>query len=178
MSDDRITTIHEAANRIERIALSEPTNERDQALRESLAVLLAGLAAAEARATEAERENQNLRGLVAVYRPFAQREYETLTPATKIPTPPPIPNRVALGANGAYWRDFGDGLYSMCPNSADNDPVEEIAVFVPKADFDTAVARANTLAEALAYWSTMADPDEAIRMAREDLGYEGEARDD
>ena len=40
-----------------------------------------------------------------------------------------LPERVVVGANGAYWRHFGDG-YSMCPVSEDNDPVEVVAVYV------------------------------------------------
>lgn len=42
----------------------------------------------------------------------------------------PLPFRVVIGANGAYWRDFG-AYFSMCPVSSDNDPVEEIASYVP-----------------------------------------------
>jgi len=41
-----------------------------------------------------------------------------------------FPNRIVVGANGAYWRDYGDG-YSMCPVSTDNDPVQIVAVYVP-----------------------------------------------
>jgi regulator of replication initiation timing len=44
----------EAIERIERIAVSEPTNEREDALRESLAVLVARIA-------ELEVENHDLR---------------------------------------------------------------------------------------------------------------------
>ena len=40
-----------------------------------------------------------------------------------------FPNRVIVGANGAYWRDYGDHL-SMCPVSTDNDPVVAAAVYV------------------------------------------------
>jgi hypothetical protein len=40
-----------------------------------------------------------------------------------------LPKRVVVGANGAYYRDFG-GFYSMCPVSDDNDPVEVVAVYV------------------------------------------------
>jgi hypothetical protein len=43
-----------------------------------------------------------------------------------------LPERVVVGANGAYWRDFGDG-YSMCPVSTDNDPVIPVAVYVRAA---------------------------------------------
>ncbi len=43
-----------------------------------------------------------------------------------------LPERVVVGANGAYWRDFGDG-YSMCPVSDDNDPVTPVAVYVRTA---------------------------------------------
>lgn len=39
-----------------------------------------------------------------------------------------LPARVVVGANGAYWRDFGD-FYSMCPVSTDNHPVEIVAVY-------------------------------------------------
>ena len=40
-----------------------------------------------------------------------------------------LPIRVVVGANGAYWRDFGD-LYSMCPVSEDNEPVVIAAIYV------------------------------------------------
>ena len=40
-----------------------------------------------------------------------------------------LPERVVVGANGAYWRDFGTH-YSMCPVSDDNDPVEAVATYV------------------------------------------------
>jgi hypothetical protein len=43
-------------------------------------------------------------------------------------TPAAFPARVVVGANGAYWRDFG-GSYSMCPVSDDNAPVEVAAVY-------------------------------------------------
>ena len=39
-----------------------------------------------------------------------------------------LPDRVVVGANGAYWRDYGD-FYSMCPVSDDNDPVVPVAVY-------------------------------------------------
>lgn len=39
-----------------------------------------------------------------------------------------LPDRIVVGANGAYWRDYGD-YYSMCPVSEDNDPVEVVAVY-------------------------------------------------
>ena len=39
-----------------------------------------------------------------------------------------FPDRVVVGANGAYWRDYGD-FYSMCPVSDDNDPVVPVAVY-------------------------------------------------
>jgi hypothetical protein len=40
-----------------------------------------------------------------------------------------LPDRIVVGANGAYWRDYGDH-YSMCPVSDDNDPVVPIATYV------------------------------------------------
>jgi len=40
-----------------------------------------------------------------------------------------LPERVVVGANGAYWRDYGTH-YSICPVSEDNDPVEVVAVYV------------------------------------------------
>lgn len=48
-----------------------------------------------------------------------------------------LPQRVVVGANGAYWRDYGTH-YSMCPVSEDNDPVEVVAVYevVPKGRLD------------------------------------------
>ena len=42
-----------------------------------------------------------------------------------------LPRRVVVGANGAYWRDFGTH-YSMCPVSDDNDPVEPVETFIRK----------------------------------------------
>lgn len=57
-----------------------------------------------------------------------------------------LPERVVVGANGAYWRDFGDG-YSMCPVSTDNDPVSPIAVYV-RADSGRATP---ALREAVAF---------------------------
>jgi len=39
-----------------------------------------------------------------------------------------LPDRIVVGANGAYWRDYG-AHYSMCPVSDDNDPVEPVAVY-------------------------------------------------
>lgn len=39
------------------------------------------------------------------------------------------PWRVVVGANGAYWRDYGT-YYSMCPVSVDNDPVVPVAIYV------------------------------------------------
>lgn len=64
-----------------------------------------------------------------------------------IPTPPPIPDRVVLGANGAYWRAFDsepalDGLYSMCPNSTDNDPVVPVMTFLPVTETGAALVAA------------------------------------
>lgn len=40
-----------------------------------------------------------------------------------------LPERVVVGENGAYWRDYGDS-YSMCPVSEDNDPVVPVATYV------------------------------------------------
>lgn len=40
-----------------------------------------------------------------------------------------LPPRIVVGANGAYWRDFGD-FYSMCPVSEDNDSVTVVAAYV------------------------------------------------
>jgi hypothetical protein len=39
-----------------------------------------------------------------------------------------LPDRIVIGANGAYWRDYGT-YYSMCPVSTDNDPVEIVAAY-------------------------------------------------
>ena len=39
-----------------------------------------------------------------------------------------VPDRIVVGKNGAYWRDFGE-FYSMCPTSTDNDPVDVVAVY-------------------------------------------------
>lgn len=61
------------------------------------------------------------------------RQMEAAERGAFIPVPPPIPERVVLGANGAWWRYFedmeGEGYYSMCPNSTDNDPVEVVATY-------------------------------------------------
>lgn len=42
-----------------------------------------------------------------------------------------LPERVVVGANGAYWRDYGDH-YSMAVVSEDNDPVNPVTVYVPE----------------------------------------------
>jgi hypothetical protein len=52
---------------------------------------------------------------------------ETLT-TSEVAAQLDLPDRIVVGANGAYWRDYGDH-YSMCPVSEDNDPVEVIAVY-------------------------------------------------
>lgn len=39
-----------------------------------------------------------------------------------------LPQRVIVDVNGAYWRDYGRHV-SMCPTSADNDPVEIDAIY-------------------------------------------------
>lgn len=65
-----------------------------------------------------------------------------------------LPSRVVVGANGAYWRDFGSH-YSMCPVSDDNDPVDVVEVYVRsdviarvvEAAVKTAVACAGSSAE-------------------------------
>jgi hypothetical protein len=44
-----------------------------------------------------------------------------------------LPDRIVVGADGAYWRDFGTS-YSMCPVSEDNDPIDIIAVYVLPTD--------------------------------------------
>lgn len=71
------------------------------------------LAASEARVRELERELTEARRRRPPGRPSESS----------------LPGRVVVGANGAYWRDFGDS-YSMCLVSDDNDPVEPIAVYV------------------------------------------------
>jgi hypothetical protein len=43
-----------------------------------------------------------------------------------------LPERVVVGANGAYWRDYADH-YSMCPVSDDNDPIEPVAIYIRAA---------------------------------------------
>lgn len=50
------------------------------------------------------------------------------TPDKETQVPSDLPAQVVVGANGAYWRDYGTH-YSMCPVSDDNDPVEVVAVF-------------------------------------------------
>jgi hypothetical protein len=42
--------------------------------------------------------------------------------------PDNLPERVVVGANGAYWRAYEDH-YSMCPVSDDNDPIEPVATY-------------------------------------------------
>lgn len=44
-----------------------------------------------------------------------------------------LPPRIIVGANGAYWRDY-DTHRSMCPVSADNDPIEVVATYVPETE--------------------------------------------
>ena len=39
-----------------------------------------------------------------------------------------LPDRIVVGANGAYWRDYGDH-YSMAVVSEDNDPIEIVAIY-------------------------------------------------
>lgn len=48
-------------------------------------------------------------------------------PEVKVPALA-LPERIVVGSNGAYWRDFVT-TYSMCPVSSDNDPVERVAVY-------------------------------------------------
>ena len=43
-------------------------------------------------------------------------------------TTPDLPDRIVVGENGAYWRDYGDH-YSMAVVSEDNDPVVPVAVY-------------------------------------------------
>jgi len=40
-----------------------------------------------------------------------------------------LPERIIVGADGAYWRDYGDH-YSMPPVNPDNSPVKPAAVYV------------------------------------------------
>lgn len=68
---------------------------------------------------------------------------------------PGLPQRVVVGKNGAYWRDYGDG-YSMCPVSEDNDPVEVVAAYVPAALLENARDKAG-------------DCEDGLKRARRDL---------
>ena len=63
-----------------------------------------------------------------------------------------LPDRIVVGANGAYWRDYGDS-YSMCPVSEDNDPVEVVATYVraePRAEGLDVERDLQTLAKLIA----------------------------
>jgi len=62
-----------------------------------------------------------------------------------------LPQRIVVGANGAYWREF-DGFYSMPVVSDDNDPVEIVAVyervpFDPNVKMGTARPSAQAVAQ-------------------------------
>ena len=64
-----------------------------------------------------------------------------------------LPDRVVVGANGAYWRDYGDH-YSMAVVSEDNDPVVPIAVYVRARGLDYGESRETLTTDevaALAY---------------------------
>jgi hypothetical protein len=59
-----------------------------------------------------------------------------------------LPERVVVGANGAYWRDFWTH-YSMCPVSEDNEPVEPMAIYVRVDDLRPAIDRRGRRAECM-----------------------------
>lgn len=40
-----------------------------------------------------------------------------------------LPDRIVVGANGAYWREYPGSHYSMPPVSTDNDIIEIVAVY-------------------------------------------------
>jgi len=63
-----------------------------------------------------------------------------------IPESSDLPQRVVVGANGAYWRDYGDH-YSMCPVSEDNEPIEVVAVYEQAAAPAAAEIEARIRAE-------------------------------
>lgn len=66
-----------------------------------------------------------------------------------------LPDRVVVGKNGAYWRNWDTrpgvlGSYSMCPVSTDNDPIEPVAVYVRDG------LRVERLAQAM-HWAAGVD---------------------
>jgi len=75
---------------------------------------------------------------IATWPGWMQRNLEPrILPATE----DAMPERIVVGKNGAYWRDFGTH-YSMCPVSTDNDPIEPFAVYVratPEGTFPESV---------------------------------------
>ncbi len=88
-----------------------------------------------------------------------------------------LPDRIVVGANGAYWRDYGDH-YSMCPVSEDNDPVVSVAVYVRVAARADPVARLDVarLSQAMAL-AGYADPHPDWRWVQPLEGAEAIARE-
>jgi hypothetical protein len=41
-----------------------------------------------------------------------------------------LPDRIVVDDQGNYWRDLGDGTYSMCPTSSGNQPIGIVASYV------------------------------------------------
>ena len=70
-----------------------------------------------------------------------------------------LPDRIVVGANGAYWRDYGDH-YSMCVISEDNDPVEIVAIY-NRNEADATAWDRGFLAGFKARPAVTADPREA-----------------
>ena len=57
-----------------------------------------------------------------------------------------LPDRIVVGANGAYWRDYGT-FYSMPPASTDNEPIDVIAVYERLAPAAASAELADMLVE-------------------------------
>ena len=71
-----------------------------------------------------------------------------------------LPDRIVVGANGAYWRDYGDH-YSMCVISEDNDPVEIVAIY-NRNEADATAWDRGFLAGFKARPAVTTDPREAV----------------
>ena len=68
-------------------------------------------------------------GLVLKARHIARRLHEEELDEAAAAKMIDLPDRIVVGKNGAYWRDYGDH-YSMAVVSEDNDPIDPIAVYV------------------------------------------------
>jgi hypothetical protein len=67
-------------------------------------------------------------------------------PTEATDTPRRLPPKIAVDAEGFYWRDFSDGsppMWSMCPTNPDNSPIAEpVTFYVPEASRDESRATA------------------------------------